>query len=309
MSGNIITTYNTVGNRENLIDKVYLITPTDTPFISAIDQTAADGVFHEWQTDSLSAPVATNAAVEGNDASFSNIPTTSRVGNYTQIITDAFQVSNTQEAVKHAGPQAIARAQARLMMQLKKDTEASALVSGVSSAGSSSTGRSMKGVAGWVATNFFGGVGAVAAVAGTPRAYTELELKQALTSAYNAGGNVKMLLLTSNGKQIQSTFGGNVTRMQDVNSSGEITLKTSYTIYQSDFGDITCVPNRVLSAVGDTAVYGIDTDMWALAVLRSMETEELATTGDGRKFQIRSEVTLEARNEASSFQIRDLSGM
>ncbi|MFM0554808.1 DUF5309 family protein [Paraburkholderia sediminicola] len=318
MSGNIITTYNTVGNREDLIDKVFLVAPTDTPFVSAIDQTSADGVYHEWQTDALNAPISNNAAVEGNDASYSSIPTTSRVGNYSQIVVDAFQVSNTQEAVKHAGPNAIARAQARTMMQNKKDIEASAIVNGVSSSGSSSTGRQMKGLAGWIHTNYVGGAGGVApvagnpgtaAVAGTPFAYAESTLKASLNAAYSAGGNVNMLLLTPTGKQVQSSFLGNVTRMQDVNNSGEVTLKTSYTIYQSDFGDVTCVPNRVMGALGDKAVYGIDTDMWALAVLRSMETEEMAVTGDARKFQVRWEGTLEARNEAASFQIRDLNNV
>lgn len=315
---NIHTTYTTVGNREDLIDKVFMISPTDTPFVSAIAQTSATGIFHEWQTDALSAPIANNAAVEGADANYTMAPDTNRVGNYSQIVTDAFQVSNTQEEVKHAGPNAIARLQARTMMQLKKDIEASALTSTTANAGSSSTGRSMKGVAGFVATNYFGGAGGsapvagipgTAPVAGTPFAYTEAELKLALNAAYSAGGNVNLLLLTPTGKQVQSGFTGNIARMQDVNNSGEITLKTSYTIYQSDFGEVTCVPNRVMSAVGDKAVYGIDTDMWALAVLRGMETEEMAVTGDSRKFQIRWEGTLEARNEASSFQIRDLNNV
>jgi hypothetical protein len=318
MPANTVTTYSTVGNREDLIDKVFMISPTDTPFVSAIDQTGATAIYHEWQTDALSPPIANNAAVEGADASYSVEAPTTRIGNYSQIVLDAFSVSNTQEAVKHAGPNQIARLQSKTMLQLKKDIEASAITSTTMSSGSSSTGRTMKGVAGWVSTNYTGGAGGSAPVAGNPGtapvagtafAYTEAELKLSLLSAYNAGGNVNMLLLTPLGKQIQSSFTGNITRMQDVNNSGEITLKTSYTIYQSDFGEVTCVPNRVLAAVGDHAVYGVDTDMWALAVLRGMETEEMATTGDARNFQIRWEGTLEARNQASSFQIRDLNNV
>lgn len=318
MPANTVTTYSTVGNREDLIDKVFMISPTDTPFVSAIAQTSATAVYHEWQTDALSAPIASNAAVEGADASYSVEAPTARLGNYSQIVLDAFSVSNTQEAVKHAGANQIARLQAKTMMQLKKDIEASAIVNGVSSAGSSSSGRQMKGLAGWISSNYIGGAGGsapvagnpgTAAVAGTAQAYTETLLKQGLLESYNAGGNVNMLLLTPLGKQVQSGFQGNITRMQDVNNSGEITLRTSYTIYQSDFGEVTCVPNRVLSAVGDHAVYGVDTDMFALAVLRGMETEEMATTGDARNFQIRWEGTLEARNQASSFQIRDLNNV
>lgn len=318
MPSNTVTTYNTVGNREDLIDKVFMISPTDTPFVSAISQTSATAVYHEWQTDALSTPIATNAAIEGADASYSVEAPTARLGNYSQIVLDAFSVSNTQESVKHAGPNQIARLQAKTMMQLKKDIEASAIVNGTSSAGTSSTGRQMKGLAGWVSTNYIGGTGGSAPVAGNPgtgpvagtaQAYTESLLKTGLLEAYTQGGNVNLLLLTPTGKQVQSSFSGNITRMQDVNNSGEITLKTSYTIYQSDFGEVTCVPNRVLANVGDKAVYGVDTDMFALAVLRGMETEEMATTGDARNFQIRWEGTLEARNQASSFQIRDLNNV
>nr|WP_254215955.1 DUF5309 family protein [Burkholderia multivorans] len=46
--------------------------------------------------------------------------------------------------------------------------------------------------------------------------------------------------------------------------------------------------------------------MWALATLRGFEKEELAKVGDARNWQITWEGTLEARNEASSAQIRDL---
>lgn len=315
MPSNTVTTYATVGNREDLIDKVFMISPTDTPFVSAISQTGATAIYHEWQTDALSSP-ANVALVEGADASYTAEAPTVRLGNYSQIVGDSFSVSNTQEAVKHAGPNQIARLQAKTMMQLKKDIEYSALLNTTSATGSSSVARQMKGVFGWNSTNYIGGSGGSAPVAGNPgtapvagtaQAYTETLLKQALQEAYIAGGNVDMLILTPAGKQVQSSFTGNITRMQDVNNDGKVTLKTSCTIYQSDFGEVTCVPNRVIT--GAKEVFGIDTDMWSLAVLRGMTTEELATTGDARNFQIRWEGTLEARNQASGFTIADLNNV
>ncbi|WP_175851522.1 SU10 major capsid protein [Burkholderia cepacia] len=315
MPSNTVTTYATVGNREDLIDKVFMISPTDTPFVSAISQTGATAIYHEWQTDSLAAP-ANVALVEGADATYSAQTPTVRLGNYSQIVGDTFSVSNTQEAVKHAGPNQIARLQAKKMMELKKNIEKSALLNATSATGSSSVARQMKGVLGWNSSNYIGGSGGSAPVAGNPgtapvagtaQAYTETLLKQALQEAYIAGGNVDMLILTPAGKQVQSSFTGNITRMQDVNNDGKVTLKTSYTIYQSDFGEVTCVPNRVIT--GATEVFGIDTDMWSLAVLRGMETEEMATVGDARQFQIRWEGTLEARNQASSFTIADLNNV
>jgi hypothetical protein len=61
-------TYQSIGNREDLTDVIYNISPTDTPFMSSVGKTKATAVYHEWQTDALAAAVANNAAVEGADA-------------------------------------------------------------------------------------------------------------------------------------------------------------------------------------------------------------------------------------------------
>ena len=47
-------TYQSVGNREDLTDMIYDISPTETPFMSSIGKTKATATFHEWQTDSSS---------------------------------------------------------------------------------------------------------------------------------------------------------------------------------------------------------------------------------------------------------------
>ena len=46
-------TYQSVGNREDLTDMIYDISPTETPFMSSIGKTKATATFHEWQTDSV----------------------------------------------------------------------------------------------------------------------------------------------------------------------------------------------------------------------------------------------------------------
>ena len=46
-------TFQAVGEREDLIDVIYDISPTDTPFMSTVAKTSASNVYHEWQTDSL----------------------------------------------------------------------------------------------------------------------------------------------------------------------------------------------------------------------------------------------------------------
>jgi hypothetical protein len=315
MPNNTLTTYGVVGNREDLSEKVFMITPSDTPFTSSIAKTSADGVYHEWQTDSLRAPNGQNAAVEGADATYAAQSPTVRIGNRTQIIKDTFSVSNTQEAVKKAGPKEVARLSAKKSVELKKDVEAASLANQTSVVGSSTVARTMRGVAGWCQTNFVGGAGSAAPVpatntapvAGTPAAFTEGMLKSILLKTYQAGGNVTQIHMRPSDKQLSSGFSGNATRMQEVDGNGKsAVLQTAYAVYAGDFGNVAMIPNRVLSAINDNAIYAIDPSMWALATLRGFEKTELAQTGDARNWQIVYEGTLEARNEASSGQVRDL---
>jgi hypothetical protein len=318
MTANTVTTYTAVGNRENLTNEIWRVAPEDTPFLSAIGKTAAKGRFHEWQTDTLST-VGSNALVEGADAVYQTQAPTVRVGNYTQILGTAFSVSNTQEAVDHAGMNELARAMSKNAIELKKDIEFATLINSTAQVGSSAAPRYMAGVSGWITSNYFGGAGGsapvmsgeypgTAAVAGTERAYTEALLISALTQTYTVGGNVKMLVVTPNGKIAMDGFSGGVTRMQDINGVKDVTLNTSYTIYGSPFGNVTIVPDRNIAGQ-TTSVFGIDTDMWALATLRAFETEEMAMTGDATNYQMRFEGTLESRNQLASFNIADLNNV
>jgi hypothetical protein len=63
-------------------------------------------------------------------------------------------------------------------------------------------------------------------------------------------------------------------------------------------------PDRVVRA---TDALVINPELWKLAWLRPLESEELARTGDSEKRMMLGEVTLEARNEAGSGGIFDLS--
>jgi len=96
-------TFQSIGNREDLSDVIYSISPTDTPIMSSIGKTKATAVYHEWQTDSLAAHTTANALVEGATASDITVSPTSRLGNYTQIVGKTVMVSGTLEAVDKAG--------------------------------------------------------------------------------------------------------------------------------------------------------------------------------------------------------------
>ena len=96
------TTFLAVGEREDLSDIIYDISPMDTPFLSNAKRGSASATFHEWQTDSLTA-AALNANIEGDDATTDTAVATNRLGNYTQISTKVTRVTGTLQSVSTAG--------------------------------------------------------------------------------------------------------------------------------------------------------------------------------------------------------------
>ena len=100
---NTYSQYDAKGEREDLSDIIYSISPTDTPMMSNIGKTKATGVFHEWQTDALAAAASNNHQIEGDEVAFNAMVPTARVGNRTQISRKAVIVSGTLEAVSKAG--------------------------------------------------------------------------------------------------------------------------------------------------------------------------------------------------------------
>ena len=95
---NTFDSYDSIGNREDLSDVIYDISPVDTPFMSNIGRTKATNTLHEWQVDSLAAHSADNSVIEGDDATNDAVSATSRYKNYTQISDKVVVVSASMEA-------------------------------------------------------------------------------------------------------------------------------------------------------------------------------------------------------------------
>ena len=81
---NTFDTYDSIGEREDLSDVIYNISPTDTPLLSAIGKEKATATLHEWQTDAL-AQAGANAQIEGDEVAFLAVNPTKRISNQTQI--------------------------------------------------------------------------------------------------------------------------------------------------------------------------------------------------------------------------------
>ena len=310
-------TYQSVGNREDLTDMIYDISPTETPFMSSIGKTKATATFHEWQTDSLADATVNNAAVEGADASSATLSPTTRVGNRTQISQKTIQIAGTEETVDKAGRKSEKAYQlAKASSELKRDMEKIMLANQAASAGDSTTARTLGSLQAWLNTNavlgaggIAGSLGTTARVSGTDAAFTEAMLKTAVKSAYTNGGNPTVLMVSPTQKQVVSTFAGIAEQRYAAPANKQTTIVGAADVYLSDFGTLSVVPNRFTTPDADDngeQAFVLDPEYAAVAFLRPFQTNELAKTGDSEKTQLLVEYTLEVKNEAAHAIIADL---
>jgi hypothetical protein len=138
---------------------------------------------------------------------------------------------------------------------------------------------------------------------GTQRTFTEQLLKDVVAEVYDSGGNPKVLMVGTAGKQKVSTFAGIAAQRFMAPSNTPTTIIGAADVYMSDFGSMSVVPNRFMRT-RDALV--LDPEYAALAYLRPFQTNELAKAGDSDKTQILVEVTLEVKNEAAHGIIADL---
>jgi hypothetical protein len=299
-----------VGNRESLHDIIKILNKDETPFMSAIGEGEAEATYEEWQLDALGNADSTNFQAEGDDTTALSITPTVRVGNRTQILKKPFTISNTQEAVKKAGRDSEINYQAALAgRRVKMDLEAFISQNQASASGST---RKLGGYETWITSNVSrGATGAsggftngntTAPTDGTQRTVTETMLKTVIRSAWTAGGRPNLLIMGGTQKQNFSAFTGIATQYQSPHDK-VATIVSAADRYVSDFGTFTAVASRF---VRGREIMVVDPSLWRLLWLRKWKKEELAKTGDARKFHIVGEVTLESRNEAGNGIVADL---
>lgn len=307
-------TYTAVGQREDLMDVIYNISPTETPFMNSIGKTSATARLHEWQTDSLAAASTTNAAIEGANATSATLTPSVRVGNRTQISQKTIAISGTLETVNKAGRRSEKAYQlAKASSELKRDMEATLLSNNVAADGNgSSTARTLGGMQAWLNSNYngtgtAGSLGTTARVTGTDRAFTSTLLNTTMQSCFTNGGSPTMLFVTPAQKVVASGFTSVATRFRDVPANQQAQIIAAADVYVSDFGIIQIVPDRFIpNADNDDCAFLVDTEMAAVAYLRPFQTNELAKVGDSEQTQLLVEYTLQVNNEAAHGIIADL---
>jgi hypothetical protein len=307
---NTYATNDMIGIREDLSDVIYNISPVETPFMSMIPHVTATQMNHEWQTDSLAAAGA-NAVIEGDDVAAGASTPTTRLGNITQLSQKAARVTSRARAVNTAGraDELVYQMELKRARELRRDVETALLSNKPKVVGNDTTAPELAGIGAWIATNDDHGAtgtvpspvdGSDARNDGTQRLFTEDLLKSVLKKCFDAGGYPDKLLVGAFNRQVASTFTINKTVMQKAEDS---TLHATFSVYDSDFGSLTIIPDRFMRS-RDALV--LQTDMWAFATLQDFHSFDLAKTGHSDARVVAVEYTLEARNEAASGGVFDL---
>lgn len=305
---NAFDTYTAKGNREDLSNIIYNISPTDTPIMSSIGRRNVSNVTFDWQTEALPSVDTANAFEEGFELSRSAATATVRVSNLCQISKRDATVTGSQQAANAAGKaDEMARQMSISAKALKRDMESILSQNQAQVAGNASTARKTRALEHWLTTNVSRGTnGAAAASAtanmtdGTQRAFTEALLKTALQTAYTNGAEPSIIVVGPVNKVKLSDFTGRSQARQNVSAT---TIQQAVSVYASDFGDLKVVPSRFSR---ERTALLLDPEYAKVAFYRNFQQTEIAKIGDADTRMITAEWGLEMSNEAAHAAIFDL---
>jgi hypothetical protein len=306
------------GNREDLIDKIFQTSPTETPITSAAGRVTATSTFHEWQRDSLAAANADNAMIDGDDTALQAQVATERVGNHLQIFSKVIGTSRRANLIKKAGrgsEQALLKAKAYL--ELKRDFEKMVVsnnpaVASTTSVAGKSAGlgvqlyKNLSSAVGGSTTSWTTGAPTVAPVTGTPRAMIVGYLNTVQQSIFtNSGVQPDMIVMGPAHKAVFSTFTGIAQNRLDTGKK-QGAVVTGADIFIGDFGTLQVVPHYLMS--GGTDAFLLNMDFVDVATLDGVKTTALAKTGDSDKELITMDACLAVRSSDAQGKISGLSG-
>jgi len=327
VDANANETYDQTVIREDLQEAYTMISPEETPFISAVRTETASNTLFEWPVVELAALDYTNREAEGEDAPSTDAPNNAlRLSNYTQISDKVAKVTHTSQAVDSAASnvQRIAQQIALKLKELKRDMEGMVLDNIAAAAGSSGNARQSAGLPAFLRTNTVFETGGAdptlsgttegfpnaAATAGTtPVVFAEADLNTVIEEIWNEGGSPSIIMCNGgNKRRISSAFTGNSTRYKD---AVDKKLVNSIDFYDSDFGELTVVPNRFMRTNNPGAgndsynVFVLDPEYAAIAYLDPVQQKPLAETGHSISRLIWCEWGLQVDNEKAHGVIRD----
>lgn len=331
VDANANETYDVTVLREDLQEAYTMISPEEVPFISSVRTETASSTLFEWPVVELAALDYSNRVIEGDDAPGTDAPNNAlRLSNYTQISDKKVKVSHSAQAVDAAAAnvQKLAQQIVLKLKEFKRDQEGMLLDNVAAVPASSGNARGTAGLPAFLKTNtVFETAGVDPTLSGTTEGYpdaaataasegtgasalfTEANLNALIEDIWEEGGQPSIIMCNSgNKRRISEAFTGNSTRYKD---AVDKKLINSIDFYDSDFGELTVVPNRFMRTNNPGSnddsynVFVLDPEYAAVAYLDPVQQKPLAETGHSISRLIWAEYGLQVDNEKAHGIIRD----
>lgn len=308
---NSFATFNSSRVREQLMDRIWNVSVSETPTLALIGKQNVEGPFVEWLTDSFRAG-ASNKVEQGNTSTPTARTNVSRYSNRTQISEDVMSITGTQEAVEKAGGKSeVALQETKAMVEVKKDIEFGVLQNTTAIAAASGTAPQARGFLGFIATNTSMGAGGAnpaplsntAPTDGTTRAFTETLLKDVLKLMFDNGSPDMDSIYALIPSAQRTTFDGFLAGQTRFDKAEDKSLTATLEVYIGPFGRVKAVNARHMRS---REVFLLNREYAKLGVLRRMSAKPLGVRGDAEERLINCEWTLIVNNEKAHGAIRDL---
>lgn len=282
MASPLAYTYDDGALREDLLDVLTNIDPTETQLVSGLASTDVNSISPEWLIKTLGA-VKTNAYKEGVDASYQNLTDPSRIRNYTQIMREAYEVSDTEREVNTAAfNDRFTQEAADALKELKNDMEY-ALMRGSLATGTGSAARQLRGI---------------------KNSLSLVTSQSGVSLTENMLNDGFQLVWDNTGKMVDAVYGDMYIKRKisgftagstkNVNSEDK-RLINAVDVYQADAAKmVKLFPHRYVTVSGDVNhdVVGIVEELFQVGYLRKPFSRQLAKTGDSTKGEHVTELTL-----------------
>ena len=304
--------------KESLSTIIARISPEDVPVMSNMKKASKGAVLFDFQVEELAAAGA-NAQAEGAAIGASDAVNTdtTRLQNQHQIAWKAYSVSDTQDAVDHAGFERQSARQALLKgLELRRDIEfaltndqtkstsgnrkAGTLSSFIANASVGASATAVGG-SGFAAdgTNFAAGLVSGSPNYGTARAISVALVESAMQDAYTeggmSGGGIMVVSPVQKKKFSDATIAnygtGTIQNQFNQTSPTAPTAVGSVSAYLTDFGTIQTVISRQMP---NERAYLLDPEYAEYTTLngRDMVKEEVGKSGDATTGYVLSEFSL-----------------
>lgn len=327
VNADAIETYDNSVIREDLQEAYSMISPEECPYQEMSGTRSVTNKQFDWPIVELQAPDDANRVPEGESDVPNDVGTLAeRIWNWCQISDKVVEVTQTSQAVDAAARnvQRMSSQKALKMKEMKRDKEVMLLSNVPANAASTGVARVTAGLPAFLRTNADAPLGSLAPTLSgttegfpdtgwtdgtTPRVFDEATLNNVIELCWNSGAEPSVIMLNGgNKRRLSATFTGNSSRYKDAIDSR---LNASIDFYESDFGELTVVPNRfqpTLNAATDDdnyAVYILDPSYMKVAYLDNVQSKPLAETGHAMRELIWCEYGNQIDNEAAHGIITD----